>query len=90
MTTPPSPSTYAGRGVSSRARSADVTTNAAPPSNSMLECLARSGVDSIFEAMTSSIVSGLRKNAFGFSCAHLRLEAQTAESCSSVVPVSYL
>ena len=63
---------------------------APPPSNSMFDCLARSGVDSIFDAITSSMVRGLRKKAFGLSSAHLRLETHTADSCSSVVPVSYL
>ena len=35
----------------------------APPSNNMLDCLARSGVDNIFDSITSCIVSGLRNLA---------------------------
>ena len=54
----------------SRARSAEVTMKAPPPSKSMFECLARNGVDNIFEAMTSSIVSGFLKKALGLSSAH--------------------
>ena len=72
------------------ARSAEVTMNAEPPSNSMLDILARSGVESILDVNTSSMVRGFLKKALGLSSAHLRLETQTAARCSSVHPVSYL
>ena len=60
------------------------------PESTIVTAIARNGVESIFEAMTSSIVSGFLKKALGLSSAHFRLETHMAESCSSVQPVSYL
>ena len=86
----PTPSTYTGSVRRSWARSLEVSTTAPPPSVSRQQSNADSGLETIRDARTSSIVSGDRTKAFGFIAAQARAATATSARSRRVVPNWYM
>jgi len=72
----------------SRARSAELTTNAAPPSLSRLQSSRRNGSAIMREAWWSSSVIGLIITALPCSSAWARIVTAISPNCRLVVPYS--
>ena len=70
----------------SRARSAEVTMMAPPPSVTRQQSRTVRGVESMGAANACSMVMGSFSQALGFISAHCRAATTTSASCSRVVP----
>ena len=74
----------------SAARSADVTTMAMPPFDTMQQSSRCSGRATHRDAWWSASVIGSRNRASGFFVAHARWPTAIAPSCSLVVPKRFM
>jgi len=82
----PIPDSTIGGCRMSAARSAPLTTTAAPPSLSRQQSSNRNGSAIIRDAWWSATVIGVRIKALSFSAAWRRMVSATSANCSLVVP----